>query len=847
MRVRTLPTALHLSRFPRRALAIPLVLVALAVAACWFWLIRDLPNPTALQARQPGPTTKIYDRYGTLLYEVVPEKGGKRSPLAVDRFPRALRLATVATEDAAFFNNPGIDPRGIVRAAWSNLRAGRIVAGGSTITQQVVRQMLLSPQERRQRTLRRKLREAILALRLTRTYSKDQILALYLNHTYYGHLAFGAEAAAQTYFGKHVWELDLAESALLAGLPQAPGRYDPLTNLPAARRRQRDVLRLMVQNRFITPREAALAAGEPLHFTSTPFPIQAPHFVMYVISALEERFGTEALLYGGLQVTTTLDLDLQEAAERTIRRQLERLARRNDQGRAHHVQDAALVAIKPQTGEILAMVGSPDYFDPEISGAVNAALALRQPGSAIKPVTYAAAFDPGAGEGAPYTPATVLNDVPTTFLTREGTPYQPYNYDRRFHGPLSLRDALATSNNVIAVKVLDHVGIKAMTRMARRLGITSWRHPERYGLALTLGGAEVSLVELTGVYATFAAGGLHREPTAILRVVQPKGDVDYAWRPDPGRRAVSAEVAYLISDILSDNLARAPAFGEDSVLRLSRPAAVKTGTTGDWRDNWTVGYTPDLTVGVWVGNADGTPMYGVSGVDGAGPIWHDFMEEALAGKPERAFVRPPGLVREEVCVALGLLPTPLCPQRRLEWFVAGTEPTEYDDSYRVLQVDEVSGLLASPACPQHVVERVFRIYPPEAREWARRQGIPQPPEQTCDARRPEGPPLAQARQPAQERGIVITNPPPNAEFRLSPALPADAQRIPLSVRPAGDFRPTAVTLMLDDRAVAEFRQGPYRILWPLRAGEHVLRAVAVDAAGRRVEGDPVRFTVSVGP
>ncbi len=773
---------------------------------------------------------------------MLPPQGGKRSPLAIDRFPQTLRLATIATEDATFYHNRGIEPHGILRAAWANLRAGRIVAGGSTITQQIARDLLLPSAERRQRTLRRKLREAILALRLSRTYSKDEILALYLNHTYYGHLAFGAESAAQTYFGKHIWELDLAESALLAGLPQAPGRYDPLANLPAARARQKDVLQLMVKNEFVNEEEARLAAAEPLHFSSVPFPIRAPHFVMYVLADLEERFGPNAVLYESLRVTTTLDLNLQEAAGQITRRHLERLSRHDETGPVHNIHNAALVALDPQTGQVLTMLGSPNYFDPQISGALNAAVALRQPGSAIKPVTYATAFDPSQSGDDLYTPATVLNDVPTTFLTREGTPYQPYNYDRRYHGPLSLRSALATSNNVIAVKVLDHVGITAMAATARRLGITSWREPQRYGLALTLGGAEVSPLELTAAYAAFAAGGVHHEPAAILQVVRSDGELLYRWEPDGGTQAVSPQVAYLISDILSDNTARAPAFGEYSVLRLSRPAAAKTGTTGDWRDNWTVGYTPDLVAGVWVGNADSSPMYGISGVDGAGPIWHDFMEEALANKPERPFTPPDGLVREEICVASGLLPTPLCPQRRQEWFIAGTTPAAYDDSYRMAEIDTESGLLASAACPEHVVEQTFRVFPPEARAWARRQGIPQVPEQSCDAE-PAGP-LGQGRRLAEANGMVITDPPQHAEFRFSPALPGEAQQIPLAVHPAGDFRPVVVTLLLDDRPVAVLRHAPYRTLWPLRLGAHTFRVTAVDVGGNRVESAPVQFVVT---
>ncbi|MFQ5596296.1 MAG: transglycosylase domain-containing protein, partial [Anaerolineae bacterium] len=599
-------------------------------------------------------------------------RAGRRTRVTLDELPANVRQAVIAVEDVNFYSNPGVDVRGITRAALQMARQRRIVSGGSTITQQLARAVLLSQEERTQRTFSRKLRESVLALRITRAFSKDQILEMYLNEVYFGQLAYGVEAAAQTYFGKPARELDLAEAALLAGLIQSPAAYNPLVDIDAARRRQAVALDLMEKAGFVTPEEADLAKAEQLHFTGGNVPLRAPHFVTYVRNLLEAKYGAEQVNHGGLHVTTTLDLDLQARAEAIIRRRMAELNAHKPGKPDYNVSDAALVAIDPHTGEILAMVGSADYFNEKIDGAVNVALANRQPGSAIKPITYATAFENGCrsdigywildiGYSTPntqypipniqlpntqypcFTPATVLSDVPTTFLTKENEPYRPMNYDRMWHGPISLRRALATSSNMIAVKVLNAVGVEAMIDTAEALGITTLTDRERYGLALTLGGGEVKLLELTAAYAAFANAGLRVAPQALLSVMSagepgaayPIPNTQYPIPNTQHTQAISPQVAYLITNILSDDESRLPAFGENSVLKLSRPAAAKTGTTSDWRDNWTIGYTPDLAVGVWVGNADNTPMRFISGITGAGPIWHDFMEEALRGKPAR--------------------------------------------------------------------------------------------------------------------------------------------------------------------------------------------------------------------
>jgi len=810
--------------------ALAVVVLALGLAAlAVLWPV----SPESLLAAAPKPATQILDRNGRVLYEILDPATGLHRSIPLDEIPLRLRQATIATEDATFYANPGVDIWAIARAAWINLRGGEVLAGGSTITQQVARILLLSPAERSQRTLLRKLKESLLAYRLARHLSKDQVLELYLNQVYYGNLAYGVEAASQAYFGKPARELDLAESALLAGLPQSPAAYNPLTNLAAAKERQRVVLGLMVKQGYISEEQAAEAEGEVLHFAASPFPIAAPHFVMYVRERLAAMLPEDVLRQGGLRVYTTLDLDAQRAAEDAVRRHLQKLAERKPGQPDHHVRNAAVVALAPQTGDILAMVGSPDYFSAEIDGAVNAALALRQPGSAIKPITYAAAF------ARDYSPATMLVDTREAFTTREGDPYVPMNYDLRFHGPVLLRQALACSYNLVAVKVLQHVGIEGLIETARSLGITSLDDSNRWGLALTLGGGEVSLLELTQAYAAFANGGQVVRARAILRVEDAQGRVLAAWEPSPPRQGVSPQVAFLISDVLSDNTARAPAFGEDSPLRLSRPAAAKTGTTTDWRDNWTVGYTPNLAVGVWVGNADNSPMRDVSGITGAAPIWHDVMETLLRGMPTVDFTPPEGLVRVEICADSGLLPNPDCPHRRLEWFIQGKEPTRVCDWHRAVPIDRLSGLVAGPNCPPEFVERrVFTFWPAEALDWVRAQGLPEPPVATC--------PLHAGGQAAEipgAQGLALVSPDPNGVYRVSAALPAHVQALELSARPLGSAGLNGVTFYVDGAVVGRAADPPYRVMWPMEPGAHVAWAEAALPNGGTVVSEVRRFTV----
>ena len=825
-------------RFVLTGLTAIATLAVLTFAALWF----SLPSVADLHQRAQTPSTRILDRNGRLLYEIGDPRIGHHTPLTLAQMPLRLRQATIAVEDASFYTNPGVDVLGILRALWINIRGGEALAGGSTITQQLARLLLLDAEERQQRTLLRKARESVLAWQITQRYSKDEILALYLNEVYYGNLAYGVEAASHAYFNKSASELDLAESALLAGLPQSPVYYDPYVDFDLARQRQAIVLNLMARNGSISEAEAITAKATQLNLAPAPYNIRAPHFVSYVRHWLEDQFGTEAVVRGGLIVTTTLDVALNDAATQIMRERLGQLAEPQDGQPAanHNANNAALIALSPTTGEIIAMVGSPNYFDAQISGAVNAATSLRQPGSAIKPITYAAAF----ARLPNFTAATPLFDVRTAFPTREGLPYVPVNYDRQHHGPISVRDALATSNNVAAVSVLHQLGLDAMLTQANAMGIHTFRDANDYGLALTLGGGEVKLVELTAAFATFANTGHQVEPIAVKEVRTATGQVLFLNSQfsiqNSSPPVLDPRLAWLITDILADNTARAPAFGEGSVLRLSRPAAVKTGTTQDWRDNWTVGYTPDLVTGVWVGNADGRPMHQISGVAGAGPIWHDFMELAQRGKPVVPFTRPDGLRAVQVCALSGQLPTPACAHTRAEWFIDGTQPTQPDTWYKLTQIDALTNLPATPNTPrERIVERVLLDVPLRLRDWAREAGWPlwEPIGGGMGQGEGDVPSESDAALP-----LAITQPDNGSVYRISKELPLEVQRIPVQVSASADVARVDIVLSSGE-TIAQLPHAPFISMWPMKPGDYTLTARATLHNGRVLESAPVSIRI----
>jgi len=641
-----------------------------------------------------GQNTRIYARDGSLLQApLAPDDptAGLRRRVPLSEISPYLIDAVVATEDSNFYEHRGVDPVALGRAIFRAVQTQGPVVGTSTISQQLAKLVFLSPE----RSITRKVKEAILAAEITRRYSKDTILEIYLNEIYYGNLAYGIEAAAQLYFNKPAKDLTLAEAALLAGLPQAPAAYDPLQNPEGAKARQAAVLRLMVEHGAITQQQADAAWREPLTYYGSGLEStwldKAPHFVMAVRSQIEQLYGPELLYRGGLQVYTSLDPTLQAEAERQVQTGVAELQGRN-------VSNGALVAQDPRTGEIMAMVGSADFNDVEISGQVNVALSPRQPGSTIKPFTYLATFERPDDW---WTPATLIDDVRTEFDDGPGRPpYVPVNYDGQEHGRVSVRSALANSYNIAAVKALQHVGVDALLQVAERFGIATLTDPGHppYGLALTLGGGEVTLLEMTNAYGALANGGVYTPPTPILCILDAAGtvlervdvpDLPEACRSAPlATRAVQREPeqtrvatpqhSYLITDILKDNEARTPAFGANSWLQIGRPAAVKTGTTNDVRDIWTVGYTPQLAVGVWVGNADGTPMdRNLSGIAGAGPIWNRFMRAALADVAPQDFARPSGIVEVEICTLTGAPADGNCPadRRRVELFAADQLPS----------------------------------------------------------------------------------------------------------------------------------------------------------------------------
>jgi len=814
------------ARLLRRSIICGGVVALLVYAALYL-----APLPGAPAARPLPESTKILDREGRVLYDSAGPADAHHTYVPLGQMPAHLKQAFIATEDASFYSHPGVDVRAVVRAALTNLRYGELQSGGSTITQQLARNLYFEPAERSSKNPLRKIREAVLALRLDRSLSKDEILEEFLNRVYFGNLAYGVEAAAHTYFGRSARDLDLAESALLAGLLQSPAAYDPLTRMEAAKARQWTVLTRMLDEGYITRKEADAAWAEPLALNPTPFPIEAPHFVAWVRDQLPGLVGEEAVARGDLRVYTSLDLDLQRSAQAALAWHVGEL-------RDHSVTNGGVVAIEPATGHVLAMVGSADYFDADIDGAVNMTLAQRQPGSAIKPVVYAAALEAG------FTAASPILDVPTSLKTRRGELYAPNNYDVTFHGVVPLREALASSYNVPAVRVLAAIGVDRAFEMGQRLGLTTFRDPSRYDLSLTLGGSEVRLLDLTAAFAAFAVGGTRVDPRAVLRIEDSAGDVLYEAPPPRRERVVSPQTAYLISDILSDNQARAPTFGLHSPLQLDRPAAAKTGTTSDFRDNWTVGYTPDLAVGVWVGNADGSPMRNVSGVDGAAPVWRDVMQTALKGTPPKEFQEPEGIEQVLVCLPSGLLPTPYCQRQRLEVFAAGTAPTDDDNYYRPLVICDATGEVVTPgesACAGSVSERVFAFVPPEAIPWAREAGValpPLPPYSPTAVRFPAG--LAQAVD-AGQTALRLVSPADGTVLHLSRELRLEEQALRIEALPTTAVQ--YVEVYVDGTPIGRPGATPYRVWWQLSAGDHEVRARALDLAGKETWSGTARVTV----
>lgn len=671
---------------------------------------KDLPSPDALLERSYELSTKLYDRNGELIYEVFGEKN--RTLVKLDAIAPYVPQATMAVEDADFYAHSGFSLRGYLRAI-KNTLTGQGLQGGSTLTQQVIKNTLLT----QDRTLSRKIKELILSLQLEQRYSKDEILQMYLNETPYGGQNYGVYSAAKAYFNKDPRDLTIAESAYIAGLPQSPSVYSPYGQDPSAGIARKDYVLYLMNVRgwlegdgkrhYLSDEDYAKAKEETLVFDAAKVAFKAPHFIFYVKEMLVKMYGEDVMERGGLRVKTSLDLKTQELAEKIVNEEVSKAEKEN-------VWNGSMVVLDSKSGQVLAMVGSKDYnADPAPEGCVsgqagsdgckfdpyvNVATSSRQPGSAIKPITYATMLSRG------YSAAFPFLDVQTVFPgANESTPYIPENYDGQFRGPMSMRKSLANSLNIPAVKALSIVGIDNMIDMAEKMGISTFKDRSRYGLALTLGGGETTLLELTGAYSTFAAEGMFRKPTPFIEIKDSNESLIYKWN-DSGTRVLSKEVSFLIWDILSDDGARSAVFGLGSLLNIkNHKVAVKTGTTDDKRDNYAMGFTPQVTVGVWVGNSNNDKMnpYIASGISGATPIYNRFFTEYLNNNnvkiEDEKYLPGDNLEKIEIDEISGMLPVKGFNSRQ-EWFIKGNKPTAQSTWYKNLVVCEQDGNLANDSC-----------------------------------------------------------------------------------------------------------------------------------------------------
>lgn len=688
----------------RTYIILAVVIMVVMSVVLYTWILKDLPSPSDLYSYDLPQTTNIYDRKGELLFKIFTDQD--RTVVPIDEIPLYLQQATISIEDKDFYHHPGINPvGGILRAASSSITKGRL-EGGSTITQQLMKNTLLTPD----RTITRKLKEIALSLWAEVLYSKEEILEMYLNTVPYGGTAWGVESAAKRYYNKKVTDLTLGEAALLAGLPVAPTRVSPFGNNPElALDRQKLVLNRMVEEGYITKEEADKAKSEKIVFAQNRTNISAPHFVMFVREKLAEKYGEQVVEKGGISVTTTLDLSIQEMAEEIVASEVADIAK-------YDVGNGAALVTRPATGEILAMVGSSDYSASD-SGWFNVTTALRQPGSSIKPIMYATGI-----ETRKLTAASPIHDEPTCFTVINQEVYCPQNYDGQFHGITHTRFALANSYNIPAVKSLYHIGLETMIATASAMGIDTFKDPSRYGLSLTLGGGEVTMVDMAEAFGVFSNGGIKKDLIYVLKIKDNKGEVIYEQDKGSlnvvsqleivGKRVLSRETAFIVSHILYDNGARSSAFGSSSelVVRGHPEVSVKTGTTNDLRDNWTIGYNQDYLVAAWVGNNDNTPMDRnvVSGVTGAAPIWNEIMTNLLVDSKQSWPAIPSGIIGRSICILSSNLPSSegeTCPTR-FEYFIKGTEPTDVENLRRAVNIDKTTGRLATgDTAPENIEQQ----------------------------------------------------------------------------------------------------------------------------------------------
>jgi 1A family penicillin-binding protein len=776
---------------------------------------RDLPDPDRLTDRKVAESTKIYDRTGeTLLYEIFADE--KRTIVELEEIPDLLIKGVIATEDTKFYEHKGIRPLSILRAVVYGVFTNKRISGTSTLTQQLVKNAILTDE----RKITRKIKEAVLSIQLERKYSKDQILKIYFNEIPYGSTNYGIEAAAQSYFGKHVSDLDLQEIATLAGLPKAPSTY--LRDKDALKVRRNFVLRRMFEEGYISEAEKTAAQSEPVTLERHFSDIRAPHFVLYVREQLVEQYGEQVVDTGGLNVITSLDWEKQQIAERAVEGADETLANAD-------ADNASLLAIDPKTGHILAMVGSREFENEDIGGQFNVAtLGKRQPGSSFKPIIYTAAFEKG------YTPETVLFDVVTNFAA-SGRPYTPLNYDLSEHGPVSMRQALQGSLNIPAVKTLYLVGLKQGIGFAERLGYTTLSDGN-FGLTLVLGGGEVKLIDHVSAYGVFANNGVRHTPVSILKIEDSRGDVLQEWKQEKGERVLDGSVAATISNVLSDDGARAYAFGSGSILTLpGRSVAAKTGTTNNYIDAWTIGYTPSIVAGVWAGNTDNTPMKrGFGGSRVAGPIWNQFMREALEGVPAEGFPAPPANNAEKAALR-------------------GSQGGGI-----TLSIDKVTGKLATSSTPEkYIVERTYiqphsilhyvlkddprGDYPEDPggdpqyagweagiQDWIKRKKEKDPEWDVSFEEPPTDYDDAHALELIPTLTIVYP----------SPSSTLSSRQIDTDIRVTAKRGITKVTYKIDEKYVGVVREHPFNLNYyasTLDPGTHTLTIIAEDDVGNIIE------------
>lgn len=728
-----------------------------------FSLSLYLPFPKDKLRPAPVVSLSIVDRNGTPLREILSDEGGRCQWTSPEDISPYLLKATLAAEDRHFYLHPGIDPAAIARALVQNIRHGHVVSGASTITQQVVRNIY-----RKRRTLFAKLHETWMAIRLERTISKEKILAQYLNRIFYGNQAYGIHAASRLYFDKPPADLSLAEAAFLAGLPRSPSVHNPYIRFGQAKKRQERILNQMLQQGDIHQAQWERAKNEPLNLIPAKRNFRAPHFCEFILEQIPEH--RRQLLS---RIRTSLDYPLQEKVEMLVADHINSLAINN-------ISNAAVVIMDNRTGEILCMVGSKDFFDDRYDGQVNGTVSLRQPGSTLKPFTYGLALEKGM------TAAEILEDKDYYFSTPTGS-YSPQNYDERFHGKVRLRQALACSYNVPAVTLLDRLGVDLLYQRLKLLDFQSLdKSPVHYGVGLTLGNGEVTLLELTRAYSALARGGIYSGDRSILECLDMNESEIALGRREKPRRIFSAEIAFILTDILADRDARIPAFGYLSPLNLPFPCAVKTGTSADFRDNWTIGYTPKYTVGVWVGNFDATSMFHISGVTGCGPLFKDIMLFLTHDSTEVPFPKMGNVIRASICPLSGKLATDSCPGAMDDYFIPGTEPQDF--------------------CPIHA-----------------------------------GPDESKAFLPDSNEEFQIAFPCNNDVFKFDPILRRSFQRIKLKTNISSRTDIERVEWWVDDRKIGE-APPPFGLFWDLRCGVHRIEAIAFTGQDRQ-KSSPVMIKV----